>query len=186
MSGATQATDTVRALLGAWDARDLDGFTALLTEDVQWHDLGMLHPPAVGRAAVRQFVETILRAFPDFQCTLRAPICTAEDGASCVVPWTISATNSGPMEPPGLAPTGRRVRFEGLDYVQLRDGLIARIETRFDPAEPIEQMLGVRLRPAAATWSERAFVLVQRLLAAWVRARDRRTPSTLHGRETTP
>jgi len=166
----------VQALLEKWNARDLDGFTALLTEDVWWHDLGMPHPPVVGRAAVREFSEITLRAFPDFRYEIRGPICVSADGDHVVLPWTITATNSAPIDPPGLAPTGRRVHFDGLDYLQIRDGLVARIETRFDPADAIEQLMGLHLRPAAGSWRERAFVLVQRLLAAWVRARGRRGP----------
>ena len=70
------------------------------------------------------------------------------------------------------------MRFDGLDYLTLRLGRVARIETRFDPAELFEQLLGVRLRPGAATWQERGLVLLQRLVARWIRARDRRRPRT--------
>jgi len=173
MSIPAQAADIVDAVLDAWNARDLDRFTALLTEDVYWHDLGMLHPPAVGRDAVRRFSQTLLRAFPDFRYEVRGPICIAEDGSRCVVPWTITATNSGPYDPPGLAPTGRRIRFSGFDYMELRDRRVARIETRFDPAEAIEQLLGMQLRPPAGSLRERCLVWVQRALAAWVRGRRR-------------
>ncbi|MBI2535526.1 MAG: ester cyclase, partial [Gemmatimonadetes bacterium] len=107
----------------------------------------MPHPPAVGRDTVRRFSVSILRAFPDCQYEIRAPVCIAEDGTACLLPWTITATHTGPFDPPGLAPTNRRVRFSGLDYFTLRDRLVARIETRFDPAEPIEQLIGCRLRP---------------------------------------
>jgi steroid delta-isomerase-like uncharacterized protein len=171
MGNRSQASVIVDAVLDAWNARDLDRFTALLTEDVYWHDLGMPHPPAVGRDAVRRFSETVLRAFPDFRYEIRHPICVAQDGSRCVVPWTIVATNSGPLDPPGMAPTGRKVRFSGFDYMEFRDGLVARIETRFDPAEAIEQLLGLRLRPPPGSLRERCLVWVQRGLAAWVRGR---------------
>jgi steroid delta-isomerase-like uncharacterized protein len=174
VSELTRASAIVTAVLDAWNERDLDRFTALLTEDVYWHDLGMLHPPAVGRDAVLRFSEIVLRAFPDFSYEIRHPICVAEDGSRCVVPWTITATNAGPMDPPGLAPTGRRVRFSGLDYMEFRDGLVARIETRFDPAEVLEQLLGFGVRPPAGSWKEGCLVWVQRLVAAWVRRRGRR------------
>jgi len=162
MDARAQADVVVRKLLAAWNARDMEGFTALLTPDIYWHDLGR-------QAAVRRFSESVLRAFPDFQYEFRGPLCVAEDGSTCVLPWTIVATHSGSLDPPGFAPTGRRVRFSGLDYLTLRDGLVARIETRFDPVEPIEQLLGCRLRPPAGSWRERCFVVVQRLWAAWLR-----------------
>lgn len=173
MSDRSQASVIVDAVLEAWNARDLDRFTSLLTEDVYWHDLGMLHPPAVGRDAVRRFSNTVLRAFPDFRYEIRPPICVSDDGSRCVVPWTIAATNSGPYEPPGLAPTGRRVRFSGFDYMEFRDGLVARIETRFDPADAIAQLLGFAPVPPAGSWRERCLVWVQRIVAAWARRRGR-------------
>jgi steroid delta-isomerase-like uncharacterized protein len=171
MSIPSQPRSIVDAVLDAWNARDLDRFTSLLTEDVYWHDLGMLHPPAVGRDAVLRFSETVLRAFPDFHYEIRHPICVAEDGTRCVVPWTITATNSGPYDPPGMAPTGRRVRFSGFDYMELRNGKVARIETRFDLADAVEQLLGICLRPPAGSLRERCLVWAQHALAAWVRWR---------------
>ncbi len=177
MDAHIPATDTVAALLAAWNARDLVRFASFLTEDVYWHDLGMLHPPVVGREAVRAFSDTVLRAFPDFQYRLRRPVCVAADGSCCVVPWTITATNTGPYDPPGLAPTGRRLRFDGMDFVDIRDGLVARIETRFDVVEVREQMLGLSLRPAEGSWRERLLVGIQRLVAMWARGRGTRETS---------
>ena len=63
--GATmphQATEVVYALLDAWNRRDLPPFLSLLTDRVEWHDLGMPDPPARGREAVRSFSEAVLRA----------------------------------------------------------------------------------------------------------------------------
>jgi predicted ester cyclase len=174
----SEITQRVTAVLEAWKARDLDGFLSFMTPDVYWHDLGMPFPPAVGHAAVRKFSETTLVAFPDFQFKIRGPICVAEDGNSCVLPWTISATNLGPFDPPGFAPTGRAVHFSGLDYLVFRDGLVARIETRFDPAEVVEQMLGLRLRPVPGSLLERCLVLLQRMGAAILRRRNRRSVAT--------
>lgn len=164
----------VDALVVAWNAQDVETFVSLLTDDIWWHDLGMPTPPIIGRTAVREFVESVLRAFPDMRYEIRNPVCVSEDGTSCVVPWVINATNTGYLTPPGFAPTGRRVRLEGLDYLTFRDGLVARIETRFDPAEPIEQLFGLRLRPRPGSMRERAVVLLQRVRAAWIRRRNNR------------
>ncbi len=174
MTERERVTKVVEDVLKAWNERDLDRFVSYLAEDVSWHDLGMLHPPAVGRDAVRDFSRLVLRAFPDFTYALRAPVCVGEHGSNCCVPWTISATNAGPYDPPGLAPTGRRLRFSGIDYLEFRDGLVARIETRFDLADVIAQMTGVNVRPAAGSFGEWCFVRVQRVMAAWLRRRTRR------------
>jgi steroid delta-isomerase-like uncharacterized protein len=180
MNSRAQAAECVDALLRAWNARDLDAFTALLAPDVCWHDLGMWSPPAVGREAVRRFCESLLQAFPDFRFELRHPVCLAEDGSSCAIPWTITATNTGPLIPPGFAATGRRVHFHGFDYLRFRDGLVAQIETRFDLVDPVEQMFGLRVRPIPGSFKERCFVWMQRALAAWVRRKPQSRIGTSH------
>lgn len=161
----------VERMLDAWNGRDLDGFTSFLAPDIVWHDLGMPHPPAVGREEVRRFSGTALRAFPDFRYELRGSVCVSDDGLGCAVPWTITTTNTGVFDPPGFAPTGRPVCFSGIDYIEFRDGLVARIETRFDPAEPLGQLLDMRVRPTPGSWLERLLVGIQRTRAAILRRR---------------
>ena len=168
MMTRSQIYGRVDGLLAAWNARDLDAFVAQLAPDVYWHDLGMPHPPAVGRLAVREFSESVLRAFPDFRYELRAPICIGEDGRSCVVPFVISATQSAPLTPPGFAPTHRPVRIEGLDYLQFDQSFVTRIETRFDILDALEQLLGLSLRPPAGSFREGITVRIQRAVA-WAR-----------------
>jgi len=168
MMSRSQTCERVNAILAAWNARDLDGFVAQLAPDVYWHDLGMPHPPAVGREAVRAFSAAVLRAFPDFRYELRGPVCVAEDGMSCVVPFVITATQTAPLTPPGFAPTGRTVRIEGLDYLQFNEHFATRIETRFDIVHTLEQLLGLSLRPAAGSLREVVAVRLQRAVA-WAR-----------------
>jgi steroid delta-isomerase-like uncharacterized protein len=166
-----QATEVVYALLDAWNSRDLPRFLSLLTDDVEWHDLGMPDPPARGREAVRSFSEAVLRAFPDFRYTIQSPLCVAPDGSRCAVLWQITATHLGPFEPPGFAPTGRRASFEGVDILDLRGSQICRIRTLFDPLEAASQLLGIRLRPRPGSFRERCAVAAQRIVAAWLRRR---------------
>ena len=124
--------------------------------------------PSAGRQCDRSANPSCAR-FPDFRYEIRAPLCIAEDGSAVVIPWTITATNTGVLEPPGFAATGRRVSMNGLDYLVFREGLVARIETRFDPAEAVEQVVGLKLRPPPGSWRERGIVLVSRAWAAWLR-----------------
>lgn len=169
MMTPTETQDRFHALLDAWNARNLDSFCAQLTPDVLWHDLGMPHPPAVGREAVRRFGESILRAFPDFAYELRGSLCVAADGLSCVGPFRLTATFTGPFDPPGFAPTGRRADIHGLDYLQFRDGQVCRIETRFDPFELAEQLFGLDVRAPVGSLRESLSVRVQRAHAWWLR-----------------
>jgi predicted ester cyclase len=166
-----QAEEIVRDVLEAWNARDLPRFLSFLTDDVEWYDLGMPHPPARGRDAVQKFSEVVLRAFPDFTYTLQLPICVAPDGSRCAVLWKIDATHSGLFDPPGFAPTGRHASFEGVDILDFRGPRICRIRTLFDLVEAGSQLVGMRLRPDPGSFRERCAVRAQRVLAAWLRRR---------------
>lgn len=165
------ALDVANRLLAAWNARDLDKFVGLLSDDIEWYDPGMAQPPARGRAAVREFSEAVLEAFPDFRYEVDGPICTAADGSRCAIVWRISATHQKPLRPLGFAPTGRRADIRGVDVLDIRNGEITRITTAFDAISAAEQLLGMRLRPVPGTWRATFVVTAQRFLAWMARKR---------------
>ncbi len=167
--GASDATAVARDLLDAWNSRDFGRFAGLLHADVQWYDPAMPQPPASGRAAVRAFAESILRAFPDFRYEILEPICAAPDGTRCAIPWRITATHLAPLVPPGFAPTGHRLRQEGIDLIDVRDGRVIRVLTCFDALAAAGQLLAVTVRPTPGTMGERLLVLCQRIMAARAR-----------------
>jgi steroid delta-isomerase-like uncharacterized protein len=171
---AESAVVIVEELVAAWNARDLDAVVGLLAEDVEWHDRAMPEPPARGRQAVREFAENVLHAFPDFEYEIQPPLCPAGDGTRCAIVWRISATYSRPLQPLGLAPTGRRARFAGVDVLDIQGGKVTRILTTFDPAAAAEQLLDLSLRPRPGTFWAWCVVAVQRLLAARARWRVNR------------
>jgi ketosteroid isomerase-like protein len=155
-------------MVDAWNSQDIDTLLGFLTDDVVWTDPAM-PAPCEGRAAVAEFSRSVLRAFPDFQYSIRGPICTSIDGQHCAVPWRIVATHTDRLEPPGYGPTGRTASFEGVDLLTFAGDKISRIETLFDVLVPAEQLLSLRIRPPVGTVRERIAVLLQRLRAAWLR-----------------
>lgn len=165
--------EVAERLLRVWIDRDLEGFVALLHEDVEWYDPAMAEPPARGRAEVRAFAEAVLTAFPDFRYEVQPPVCVAPDGSRCAIVWRISATHLRPLLPLGFAPTGRKAVLSGVDVLDLQDGLVVRILTAFDPLPAAEQLLGLALRPRPGTWRGSLAVLVQRILAFFARRRGR-------------
>lgn len=171
---ATKPTETVLALLKAWNARELDYFLSMLTEDIEWYDLGMLHPPALGRQAVRAFTESIWVAFPDFEYVLEHPLCVSADGNRCVALWRITATHSGELKPPGFAPTGRRARIQGVDIIEFRGEKISRVQSLFDLLDAAEQLTGMPLRFPPGSVRERIAVFLQRIVAFFARRRSHR------------
>jgi steroid delta-isomerase-like uncharacterized protein len=167
-----EVDSVVEGIAAAWNERDLDACLSHLADDVVWNDPAM-QVPAVGREAVKEFSESVLRAFPDFRYTIRYPICHAADGSRCAVPWLITATHLGPLEPPGFGPTGKRAEFQGVDVLEFQGGKVKRIDTFFDVTKPAEQLLSMS-RPQAGGRLERVLVRLQRIRAAWLRKRGER------------
>jgi hypothetical protein len=147
----------------------LPQFFDLLTEDVEWYDPAMEHPPVRGKVAVQAFAESVLHAFPDFSYEIREPLCVSEDGTRCVLPWRITATHTATLTPPGYAPTNRQLAVDGIDELDIRGGRVARIHTCFDVIAAAGQLLGIELRPPTRSWRQRMIVGLQRIAAARAR-----------------
>jgi hypothetical protein len=67
---------------------------------------------------------------------------------------------TGPLDPPGRAPTGRQWRVEGADFHQYRDGLISRLRIVFNLAEASQQL---GLMPTPGSRAERIAAALQRV-----------------------
>jgi len=168
----TEVRSLVNDLVNAWNDRDMDRFASHLDEDVVWNDPAMLYGPAEGRAAVRKFSESVLRAFPDFSYRVREPICIAQSGSRCVVPWEIRATHTGRLDHLGFAPTNQVITMCGVDVLEMTDAKVARIETYFDVVPAAAQAL--RLKPFAECGAARTIVMwLQRSRACWLRLTTR-------------
>jgi len=170
---ATHPAETAHALLAAWNARDFDRFVSMLAPDIEWYDLGMPHPPAHGRQAVRDFSHSVLAAFPDFEYVIEHPLCVDPDRNRCVALWRISATHTGVLSPPDFSPTGRRATLRGVDVFEFRGEEVCRILSLFDPIIAAEQLTGMALRPPPGSLRERLAVSLQRIVAFFARRRVR-------------
>lgn len=145
--------------LEAWNAHDPAAVAACATEDVVWVDPA-LETPAVGREALADFVRQSVAAFPDLEFGEPGEPAISADGLAAYVPWRMVGTNTGPIDPPGFAPTGKGVDVRGFDVWQFRDDLIWRYEALYD-FSGIARQLG--LLPARGGFAERATVRAQRL-----------------------
>jgi steroid delta-isomerase-like uncharacterized protein len=147
--------------LQAWNSRDPAAVGACVTEDVLWEDPALAEP-ARGRSEVEAFAERSSTAFPDYEFFELASPAASEDGLTVYAPWRMTGTNTGPIDPPGFAPTGRRIDIEGIDRWQFRDGLIARYRAFYDFSE-LARQLG--LMPPRGGNFERLGARAQRLAA---------------------
>jgi len=114
----------------AWNGRDGGALAALCTEDIEFYD------PAIGtirgRAAVADWVGICARAFPDYRFEEPEPAYLSRDRPKAIVPWRMVGTNTGPLDPPGFAPTGRSFVIDGVDHWWFRDGLVERYRADYD------------------------------------------------------
>jgi steroid delta-isomerase-like uncharacterized protein len=142
----------------AWNSRNPGEVTGLCTDDVRWED-PLTERPERGKAAVAAYLESVWRTFPDLNFTwAEGPYCSyAATKLACH--WSVTGTMLGPIEPQGFAPTGKRLEADGVDLLELRDGLVCDYVGFFD-ARSMAQQIGVL--PAPGSGAERLAVRLQR------------------------
>jgi len=143
----------------AWNSRRAEEVAALCTDDVLWED-PLTEGPEQGKTAVTAYLESTWRTFPDLEFTWsEGPYCSFER-TKLACHWHVTGTMTGPVEPEGFAPTGRRMEADGVDLLELRDGLVCSYVGFFD-ARGMAQQIGVM--PARGSRAERIAVTLQRL-----------------------
>jgi steroid delta-isomerase-like uncharacterized protein len=142
----------------AWNSRVPEEVTSLCTTDVLWDD-PLTEEPERGRAAVADYLRAVWRAFPDLEFSWPEGPFASFDRAKVALHWHVTGMMLGPMDP-GFAPTGRHAEFDGIDLLELRDGLVCAYSGFFD-ARAVAQQIGVM--PASGSAGERVAVALQRL-----------------------
>ena len=162
------AREFAKRLHAAVNAHDAEAVAALCTEDVVWEDPAApetLH----GREAVRRFHRDIMfRALPDARIELVDGPYLSLDRTRIALRSRISGTMTGPMEPPGFAPTGAPVAFETAEFWQFEGALLAH-ETVVVDMLALARQVGAAPQPGSR--AERLNVWLQRIAA-----RRARTP----------
>ena len=156
----------------AWNSHEIDRLLAFMTEDVEARD--DCWPKLMrGHADVREFLEAIWRAMPDMTFEPVSGPYVIPGEPRVAVHWRGWATLTGPLEPPGFAPTGRRWELDGGDFYEFRDGRVCKVRTVYDVLS-VSQQLG--LLPPAGGRAERALAIAQRFASRVQEAiRERRS-----------
>jgi hydroxyacylglutathione hydrolase len=131
----TEAERVARAYFEAHGRRDLDTVGSLWEPGGIGRIVGLRD--LVAPQDVRDFFGELHAAFPDFQLSILTV--TAQDDR-CAVRWEVTGTFAGPGRFQGLEPTGARVRMEGCDVVQVRDGLVHHLDAYLDGADLARQL----------------------------------------------
>ena len=150
--------DFVGRWLAAWNSHQAEQVLAFLTEDVEIRD-DSWSKTMHGHDDAREFLEALWRAIPDMTFELLEGPYVIPDEPRASFHWRGSGTFTGPMDPPGFAPTGRSWEADGVDFQEYRDGRIAKLRAAFDMMS-VSRQLGVM--PAVGSSEERAMATVQR------------------------
>ena len=139
--------DFMQRWLAAWNAHDAERVLAMMAEDIVYDDASW--PETLrGHADVRPFLAWFWRAFPDVSFErMGKPLISADEGRASIY-WRCRGTNDGPMDPPGLAATGRGIDIEGADFHEYRGGKVARLRIVFD-GSLVARQLGTRPDPGS-------------------------------------
>jgi steroid delta-isomerase-like uncharacterized protein len=161
------ARDWVGQFLAAWNSRDPARLIALSTDDVLWED-PFIHPNGSlrGTDALRDWLTSVWRAFPDLAFELVGEPFVSLDGSHIGAAWRGTARHTGRLDPPGFAATGARVEFAGFDVHELRDGLVCHVVTRTDTTGVARQ---IGAAPPPNSPGERVGLIMQRIMAARMR-----------------
>jgi steroid delta-isomerase-like uncharacterized protein len=151
----------VESYVAAWNSCDTGAMAQLITEDIVWADPALAEP-ARGIGEVQEFMRTSFRAFPDLHFGEPQPPALALAGDVVLWRWYMEGTQRGPIDPPGFAATGRRMRVDGVDQWTMRDGRIALYRAFYDMND-VARQLGIVPAPGSA--AERGMVALQRLQA---------------------
>jgi predicted ester cyclase len=151
------------------NAHDAEAVAALCSEGVVWEDPAAPEP-LCGREAVYRFHRDIMfRALPDVRIELVDGPYLSLDGAGVAVRLRISGTMTGPLTPPGFAPTGGPVEFSTAEFSHFDGDLLARHTVVLDMLGLARQ---IRAVPKAGSLAERISVWLQHIAAR--RARRQR------------
>jgi steroid delta-isomerase-like uncharacterized protein len=150
----------------AWNSHQLERVLELMTEDIVYDDSAW--PKTMrGHADVREFVEFAWRAMPDLEFQIVEGPFLLEGEPRAAFYWRGAGTFTGPLDPPGFAPTGARIEFDGFDLQEYRDGRVCRLRIVFDMMDVSRQ---IGMVPAPGSRLEKAGAAAQRL---GMRVRDR-------------
>lgn len=164
----------VRRWLESWNSHQAERVLSHLTEDVEVRDDSW--PKAMhGHADVREFLEALWGAIPDMTFELLDGPYVVPGVARASFRWRGFGTFTGPMNPPGFAPTGRHWEIDGADFQEYRDGRIAKLRVVFDMMDVARQLC---VMPASGGRGERAMAAAQRgVTRVQQMYRRRRAPS---------
>jgi len=135
LGASPQATGANKALLRRWIEGVNKGNLALFDE--VYGDC-VYYSPATGelkREALKQFMASLLAAFPDGRWTIEGQVA---EGDKVATRWSFTGTHQGELM--GVAPTGKRVTASGMVIDRIVEGKIVEEWEEWDALGMMQQM----------------------------------------------
>jgi steroid delta-isomerase-like uncharacterized protein len=119
-----------------WNAQNVDGIVARLTDDVVWSTPART---TQGKAAAAEDIRETFTAFPDlrFDPTALEVFCNS-DGTAVVSTWSATGTMTGPLQ--GVPPTGRRGTVAGMTLSRFAGDRIREYRITYDGLLYLQQL----------------------------------------------
>ncbi len=137
----------VRTYIDTFCRHDLDAWLATFAPDGTCSDSGT--PQPLSGRAIRDHYAELFAGFPDLTVETVAIYAITEDLA--VWRWVVRGTHTGSYR--GFPPTGRSLILPGCEFIEVRQGLVQRVEGYFDRLSLLGQLGLVSLPPAGAASS---------------------------------
>jgi hypothetical protein len=117
---------------------------------------------------VREFLLHTWTAVPDLEFYEATPNRSPGENKAAYY-WKARGTMTGPLSPPGYAPTNGPVEFDGFDYHEYRDGKVSRLRIVFNMMDLGQQVGAV---PPTGSVLERPVVWLQKFKARGLRKKN--------------
>ncbi len=124
----------INTYIDTFNRHDLDAWLATFAPDGSYNDPTTTQP--LSGQALKDHFGGVLTRFPDV--ILETVALHAITADLVVWRWVMRGTNTGSS--PGLPPTGRRLNLPGCEFIEVRQGLVQRVEGYFDRLSLREQL----------------------------------------------
>jgi steroid delta-isomerase-like uncharacterized protein len=136
----------INTYIDTFNRHDLEAWLATFAPDGTYNDPTTTQP--LSGQALKNHFGGVLTRFPD--AILETVALHAITADLAVWRWVLRGTNTGSYH--GLPPTGRSLNLSGCEFIEVRQGLVQRVEGYFDRLSLREQ-LGLVPRPPAGAAS---------------------------------
>ncbi len=116
-----------------WNAHDPDALDAVIAKNYKMHS--QLPGVSPDREGMKQWVGTVIAAFPDIHFTIEQQIA---EGDLVMTRWSATGTHKGDMM--GMPATGRKTKVTGISVVRLKKGMSVESWGEWDALGMIRQI----------------------------------------------